>query len=102
MTATLFALAAALVLAPSAFQQRADTTAMHLLSGRVVDGSTGKPMIGAVVVLWERSETRSIGKRVTVGANGAFEFCKCVSRLLPDRPGNAGTASSLSHRNDRY
>ena len=63
---------------------------MHLLSGRVVDGSTGKPMIGAVVVLWERSETRSGGKRVTVGANGAFEFANVSPgsyQIAPEMPG---------------
>jgi len=90
MTATLLALAAALVLAPSAFQQRADTTTKYSLSGRVVDGSTGKPMIGAVVVLWERSETRSGGKRVTVGANGAFEFANVSPgsyQIAPEMPG---------------
>jgi hypothetical protein len=90
MTATLLALAASLVLAPSAFQQRADTTAKHVLSGRVVDGSTGKPMIGAVVALWEPSETRSSGKRVTVGANGVFEFVNVSPgsyKIAPEMPG---------------
>lgn len=60
MTATLVALVA--------------LVAAHSVSGRVVDGSTGKPMSGAVVVLWERSGVRSEGTRLTVGPDGAFEF----------------------------
>jgi Carboxypeptidase regulatory-like domain len=73
MSATLVALVA-LVLAPSFFQQGIAPPTGRQVSGRVVDGSTGKPVADAIVVLWERSKTRSSGRRLTVGTNGAFVF----------------------------
>jgi hypothetical protein len=76
MTATLVALMA--------------LAAAHAVSGRVVDGSTGKPMAGAVVILWERSGTRSEGVRSTAGPDGVFEF-KNISPgsylMAPTMPG---------------
>jgi Carboxypeptidase regulatory-like domain len=76
MTATLVALVA--------------LAAAHSVSGRVVDGSTGKPMSGAVVVLWERSGVRSEGTRSTVGPDGAFEFANVAPGsylVAPTMPG---------------
>jgi len=73
MSATLVALVA-LAFAPSLFPQGIAPSIGRQVSGRVVDGSTGKPMIDAVVVLWERSKTRSTGRRLTVGTNGTFTF----------------------------
>jgi Carboxypeptidase regulatory-like domain len=73
MSATLVALVA-LALAPSLFQQGIAPSIGRQVSGRVVDGSTGRPVADAVVVLWDRSKTRSSGRRLTVGANGAFVF----------------------------
>ena len=64
--------------------------AAHSVSGRVVDGSTGKPMAGAVVVLWERSGVRSEGTRLTVGPDGAFEFANVAPGsylVAPAMPG---------------
>jgi hypothetical protein len=88
MTATLLAFAV-LVLAPMAFQQAA-VPAAHSVSGRIVDGSTGKPMIGAVAILWERSSTRSEGRRSTVGQSGTFEFTNVSPgsyQIAPVMPG---------------
>jgi hypothetical protein len=73
MTGTVIALLA-LMIVPSFVRQAIAPAIAHSISGRVVDGSTGKPLLDAVVVLWERSKTRSSGQRLAVGANGAFEF----------------------------
>jgi hypothetical protein len=88
MTATLVAFAV-LVSTLSAVQQPAPATA-YSVSGRIIDGSTGRPMIGAVAILWERSASRSDGKRATVGQNGVFEFSNIVPGsylIAPAMPG---------------
>ena len=88
MTATLIAFAV-LVSTLSAVQQPAPATT-YSVSGRIIDGSTGRPMMGAVAILWERSASRSEGKRVTAGQNGLFEFSNVTPgsyHIGPEMPG---------------
>ena len=88
MTATLVAFAV-LISASFAVQQPAPAKT-YSVSGRIIDGSTGRPMIGAVAILWERSASRSEGKRATVGQNGMFDFSNVSAgsyHIAPAMPG---------------
>ena len=79
-----------LMLAPSLFQQRGAAATGFGISGRVVDARSGKPLGDAVAVLWERSKTRSTGRRLPVNSNGTFEFIGIppgLYRLAAEVPG---------------
>ena len=70
MTSALIALFLLAVPSPGP-QQAARKT--FVVSGRVIDGNTGKPLAGAAVVLWRRSEERASGRRVSA-PTGVFEI----------------------------
>jgi hypothetical protein len=65
-------LLSALLLIPMLMQAPAPAPAVRV-SGRVVNGETGKPFVGAIVTLSNSSGNTS-KRSVTVGADGSFEF----------------------------
>jgi hypothetical protein len=69
---TMFPLLSALLLIPALMQAPAAAPAMRV-SGRVVNGETGRPFAGAIVTLLSSSGNTS-KRSVTVGADGSFEF----------------------------
>jgi hypothetical protein len=69
---TMFLLLSALLLIPALMQAPAAAPAMRV-SGRVVNGETGRPFAGAIVTLSNSSGNTS-KRSVTVGADGSFEF----------------------------
>src|SRR5688572_20124355 len=72
MTSTLVALAV-LILTSFTRQQPNVGQGSYTVSGRVVDGTTGRAINGAVVVIWERSKQRTSGTRFQSPA-GDFEI----------------------------
>jgi len=62
----------ALALLPVLVQAPQPATGVRV-SGRVVDGETGKPLAGAVVTL-SNSGANATKRTTTAGANGSFEF----------------------------
>ena len=74
MTSTLVALAV-LTLTSSIRQQPNVGQGSYVVSGRVVDGTTGRAVNGAVIVLWERSKQRASGSRFQA-PTGNFEIPK--------------------------
>ena len=68
----MFPLLSALLLIPMLMQAPAAAAGVRV-SGRAVNGETGKPFAGALVTLW--SAGRNSSKRsVTAGTDGSFEF----------------------------
>ena len=58
---------------PSVNQQSGVTPGIYTISGRVVDGSTGRAVNGAVIVLWDRSKERVSGLRFP-SSTGSFDI----------------------------
>jgi len=78
MTATLVALAV-LALAPGVHQQPAPQ-GTYTVSGRVVDGTNGRAISGAVIVLWDRSKERASGMRFPT-PTGVFDIPNVAAGL---------------------
>jgi hypothetical protein len=71
---TPIALGGSLVLALSGIVHSQSLPPGISITGRVIDGSTGKSLTGAVVFLWQGGTNRESGRKASAAPDGTFQF----------------------------